>query len=134
VYQQSLQNVVPSSQMNAPHAAGFIQMREASLGQFAAQLLEPLVAFPSHTPPILIRPLLLFRLPLTLPVPPAAFRFGYVASRLLPVQLCQHRAAVITLIGYYLLYPLFIGCARRVLRRFQNLLDRSGISLIGRER
>src|SRR5580692_8303273 len=98
MHQQALQDVVPASQMDSPHPAGLVQMRETPLGQFAAQLLQALVARSSHAPPILIRPRLLFRLALSLPVSPASFRLWYIASDFLLVHLCQHGATVIALV------------------------------------
>jgi len=73
--------------MDSPHSAGLVQMCEAPHGQFAAQFLQPLVALSSHAPPILIRPRLLFRLALSLPVSPPSFGLGYVASDFLLVHL-----------------------------------------------
>ena len=39
MHHQSLQDVLAPLQMHSPHAAGFIQVRETSLGQLAAELL-----------------------------------------------------------------------------------------------
>ena len=97
VHQQPLEDVISPSQMDSPHTAGIVQMREASLGQFAPQLLQPLVALSSHSPPILVRPLLLFRLPLALPFPPAPLRFRDVTPDFLIVHFLQYGTAMIAL-------------------------------------
>src|SRR5271157_4000466 len=104
MHHQPLQDVVPASQVDPPHPAGLIQMSKGSLRQFAAQLLQPLVAFSPYTPPILIGPLLLFRLALALPLPPPAFGLGYVTPDFLFVYLCQYGATVVPLIGHHLFY------------------------------
>src|SRR5712692_4916570 len=102
--------------MDASHPAGLVQMREGPLRQFTAQLLQPLVAVSSHTSPILICPLLLFRLPLALPVPPSPLRLGDVTSDFLLMYVLQHGAAVIALVRYHLLHSPLIDFACRGLR------------------
>src|SRR5947209_10073759 len=88
--------------MDSPHAASLVQMREASLGQLAPQFVQSLVAVTSHSPPIRVRPLLLFRLPLALPVPPAPLRFRNVTPDFLIVHFFQDGAAMIALISHHL--------------------------------
>ena len=66
--QLPLQNVLPSSQVAAPHAARFIAMREAAFHQLAAPPEQALAVAASHPPPVLIDRLLF--LGLALPVAP----------------------------------------------------------------
>lgn len=59
VDQLPLQNVLVSAQMGAPHAAGFIAMREAAFDQVTAPPEQALAVTASHPPPILVYRLLL---------------------------------------------------------------------------
>src|SRR5258708_21738132 len=118
--------------MNAPHSSSLVQMRKGSLRQFAPQFLQPLVAVSSHTSPILVRPFLLFRLPLALPVPPPSLRFGNVTPDFLFVHFRQHRPTVIALVGHHLFHSRLIEFTRHPLRLFQRLVNRARIPFVRR--
>src|ERR1041385_8894844 len=107
-------------------------MREGSLRQFASQFLQPLVPVSSHTPPILVRPFLLFRFSLALPVPATSLRFGNVAPDFLFVHFRQHRATVIALVGHHLFHSHLIEFTHHRLRLFQRFVNRGRIAFIGR--
>ena len=107
-------------------------MREGSLRQFAPQFLQPLIAVSSHPSPILVRPFLLFPLPLALPVPPPTLRFGKVTPQFLFVQFRQHRATVIALVGHHLFHSRHIEFTRHRLRLFQRFVNRRRVPFIGR--
>ena len=130
MHQQSLQDIRSPLQVHTPHAAALIQVREASLGQFAPQFLQSLVALATYPSPILIRPLLLFSLPFALPLPSPAVGFRDVTSNLLRMDLLQHSTAVIALIGHYLLYSLLVDFARCRLGFPHRLLDRRCVPLV----
>src|SRR5271156_4421366 len=68
MHQLPLQNVLPSPQVAAPHAARFIAMREAAFHQLAAPPEQALAVARSHPPPVLIDRLLFLRF--ALPVAP----------------------------------------------------------------
>src|SRR5512144_58222 len=110
--------------MDSSHPTGLIQVREASLRQFAPPFLQPLVALAAHAPPILVRPLLLFRLPLALPVPPTSLRLRNVTPDFLIVHFLQYGAAVVALIGHHLFHSYLVDFTRRRLRFRQRLVDR----------
>src|SRR6266478_3937721 len=97
--------------MDAPHPAGLVEMCEAPFRQFAPQLLQSLIAVSAHTSPILIRPLLFFRLTLALPVPPATLRFGNVTADFLLMDILQHSTAVIALVRYHLFHSPLVDLA-----------------------
>ena len=117
---------------HSPHLAGFVQMREGSLRQFAAQFLQPLVAVAPHPPPIFVRPLLLFRFPLAPPLPPPSLRLGNVTPEFLFVQFGQHSAAVIALVGRYLFHSRVVEFSRHCLRLLQRFVDCGRVPCIGR--
>ena len=92
--QLPLQNVLPSSQVAAPHAARFIAMREAAFHQLAA----PPEQAASHPPPVLIDRLLF--LGLALPVaPPLLPLLRNVTAHLVTLHALDHCAAVVALVG-----------------------------------
>src|SRR6266705_6522812 len=80
VDQHALENILPSSQVHAPHPSGLIGVREAAFQQLPPppqQLFPPL---PANPPPVAIHRLLRFRF--VFPTTPSAIRFRDIGSNL----------------------------------------------------
>src|ERR1022692_4704533 len=65
--QLTLENILASAQVAAPHPARFVAVGEAAFHQFTAPLQQALAVFASHPPPVCVDRLLL--LGVALPVP-----------------------------------------------------------------
>src|ERR1039458_10533250 len=76
VDQQPLQDVVPSFQMHASHAAGFVHVGHTAFRQFTSLLLQLFAARPPNPPPVGVYLFLLVLFPF--PVPPTPLRLRNV--------------------------------------------------------
>jgi hypothetical protein len=90
--QQTLENVVVLSQVRAPHAAGFVAVRETALDQLAPPTQQPLPLGPFQPLPIRVDGLLLafFTNPVPLPI---LFLLRNVSAYASSLQLFQNGSA-----------------------------------------
>src|ERR1700687_5339696 len=99
--QQTLENVVVLSQVRAPHAAGFVAVRETALDQLAPPTQQPLPLGPFQPLSIRVDGLLLpfFTNPVPLPI---LYLLRNVSAYASSLQLFQNGSAVVSLVGHHL--------------------------------
>ena len=140
--QQSLENVLVSSQMRPSHSTRIVAVRKAPLDQLASLPKQVLAIGSVHPPPVRIDRLLL--LVFALPMPLACLLLlRNVCSYFRALHLHQHRAAMVALVGddfldalqMYLRFLVRCFCPNQLGYVFaclyQSLYNRRRISLIG---
>src|ERR1700677_3301884 len=96
--QLSLQNVLLSAQMAAPHPSRLVAVREATFHQLAPSPQYTLAVLAPASLSILVHQLLL--LPFALPVPPPfLFLLRNISSHFVTLHPLQHRPAVVAAVG-----------------------------------